>query len=266
MSTWGKVPVNVGELQRKISQRATQAPSHRFEDLYRLLYNWDWLSEAQRHVRRNTGSQTAGVDGTTMRGFEERREANLQTLQKALRAGTFEPLPVRRRTIQEVKRNGSIKQRHLGIPTIQDRIVQEAVRMILEPLYEADFRKHSYGFRPNRCPRDAVTYIGKRLVAHQHTYGWVIEGDITSFFDTLNQKKLMQLLRKRIKDQKMLDLIWKFRRAGVMESKKIYHTVIGTPQGGIVSPLLANIYLHELERYMEQYTNRLNRSYWKKKG
>jgi RNA-directed DNA polymerase len=266
MSTWGNVPVNVGELQRKISQRATQAPSHRFEDLYSLLYNWDWLSEAQRHVRQNTGSKTAGVDGITMRGFEERLEANLRTLQKALRAGTFDPLPVRRRTIQEVKKSGRIKHRRLGIPTIQDRIVQEAIRMILEPIYEADFSKHSYGFRPNRCTMDAVTYIGKRLVANQHTYGWVVEGDITSFFDTLNQKKLMQLLRKRIKDQKILDLIWKFLRAGVMESGKIYHTVIGTPQGGIVSPLLANIYLHELDRYMEQYTNRPNRSYWKKKG
>jgi group II intron reverse transcriptase/maturase len=266
MPTWEKVPVNVGELQQKISQRATQAPSHRFEDLYSLLYNWDWLSEAQRHVRRNTGSKTAGVDGITMRGFEERLEANLQTLQKALRAGTFEPLPVRRRTVQEVKGNGRIKHRRLGIPTIQDRIVQEAIRMILEPIYEADFSKHSYGFRPNRCTMDAVTYIGKRLVANQHTYGWVIEGDITSFFDTLNQKKLMQLLRKRIKDQKMLDLIWKFLRAGVMEKEKVYHTSIGTPQGGIVSPLLANIYLHELDRYMEQYTNRSNKSYWKKKG
>jgi group II intron reverse transcriptase/maturase len=262
----GLVPVNVGELQQKISQRATQAPSHRFEDLYSLLYNGDWLSEAQRHVRRNTGSKTAGIDGITMRGFEERLEANLQTLQQALRAGTFEPLPVRRRTIREVKRNGRIKHRRLGIPAIQDRIVQEAVRMALEPIYEADFSKHSYGFRPNRCTMDAVTYIGKRLVTNQHTYGWVIEGDITSFFDTLNQKKLMQLLRKRIKDQKMLDLIWKFLRAGVMERGKVRHTVVGTPQGGIASPLLANIYLHELDIYVEQYTNRSRKSYWKRKG
>jgi len=147
-----------------------------------MLYNWDWLSEAQRHVRQNTGSKTAGVDGITMRGFEERLEANLQTLQEALRAGTFEPLPVRRRTIQEVKRNGKIKHRRLGIPTIQDRIVQEAMRMALEPIYEADFSKHSYGFRPNRCTMDAVTYIGKRLVTNQHTYGWVIEGDIMTPF------------------------------------------------------------------------------------
>jgi group II intron reverse transcriptase/maturase len=138
--------------------------------------------------------------------------------------------------------------------------------MTLEPIYEADFSKHSYGFRPNRCTQDAVTYIGKRLATHQHTYGWVIEGDIASFFDTLSHKKLMQLLRKRIKDQKILDLIWKFLRAGVMEKGKIRHTIIGTPQGGIVSPLLANIYLHELDRYMEQYTTRTGRRYWKRKG
>lgn len=258
--------MNVGELQQKISQRATQAPSHRFEDLYSLLYNWDWLSEAQRHVKRNTGSKTAGIDGISMRDFEEHLEVNLQTLQETLRARTFEPLPVRRRTIQEVKRNGKIKHRRLGIPTIQDRIVQEAVRMALEPIYEADFSKHSYGFRPNRCTVDAVTYIGKRLAANRHTYGWVIEGDITSFFDTLNQKKLMQLLRKRIKDQKILDLIWKFLRSGVTEKDKLRHTVTGTPQGGIVSALLSNVYLHELDRYMEKYTNKRNRSYWKKKG
>jgi RNA-directed DNA polymerase len=142
-----------------------------------------------------------------MRSFEEDLEINLQVLQKTLRAETFEPIPVRRRTIREVKRDGRIKHRRLGIPSIADRIVQEAIRMTLEPIYEADFSKHSYGFRPNRCTQDAVTYIGKRLATHQHTYGWVIEGDIASFFDTLSHKKLMQLLRKRIKDQKILDLI-----------------------------------------------------------
>jgi retron-type reverse transcriptase len=151
-----------------------------------VLYNWQWLSEAQRHVRRKTGRQTAGADGGTRRSLEEALEANLQHLQRALRAGTFEPLPVRRRTIREVKRDGRIKPRRLGIPTIEDRIVQEAMRMALEPIYEADFSKHSSGFRPNRCTQDAVTYIGKRLATHQHTYGWVIERDISSFFDTLH--------------------------------------------------------------------------------
>ncbi|HYY68770.1 MAG TPA: reverse transcriptase domain-containing protein, partial [Terriglobales bacterium] len=126
------------------------------------------------------------------------------------------------------------KMRPLGIPAIRDRIVQEALRMVLEPIWEADFSRHSYGFRPDRSTKDAVAYIGARFIARKGTaYGWVIEGDIQSFFDRINHLKLMRLLRRRIKDKKVLSLVWKFLRAGIMEEGMFRHSLLGTPQGGI---------------------------------
>ena len=131
--------------------------------------------------------------------------------------------------------------------------------MILEPIWEADFSRHSYGFRPNRSTKDAVGYIGNRLTSGKsRAYGWVIEGDIQAFFDTIDHYKLMQLVRRRIKDEKIMSLVWDFLRAGLMEQGNYRHSLLGTPQGGIVSPLLANIYLHELDRYMERYTELSN--------
>jgi RNA-directed DNA polymerase len=246
--------VNVGEMQTKLSQRAAEDRSKIFSDLYNLLYDKDWLQTAQAHVRQNAGSQTAGCDGMTMRVFEENLEENLKELRDALKEQRFEPKPVRRTYIREVKSGGRIKMRPLGIPEIRDRIVQEALRMVLEPIWEADFSRHSYGFRPNRSTKDAIAYIGSRLTTRHSTgYGWIIEGDIQSFFDTISHRKLMRLVRNRVRDKKMLSLIWKFLRAGIMEQGSIRHSAIGTPQGGIVSPLLANIYLHELDRYMERY-------------
>jgi len=141
----------------------------------------------------------------------------------------------------------------LGIPTIRDRIVQEAVRMILEPIYEADFCQHSFGFRPNRSTMHAIKCL-TYSVTENKKYFWVIEGDISSYFDTINHRKLMKLLGRRVKDERLLDLIWKFLRAGVMERKLFKDTELGTPQGGIISPLLANVYLHELDKYMQRYT------------
>jgi RNA-directed DNA polymerase len=245
--------VDVGEMQKKLSQWAEQDKELRFFDLYHLLHQEDWIGTAQVHVKRNVGSRTAGCDGVTMRGFEEDLEGNLRNLQKTIKEGRFEPQPVRRTYIQEIKPGGRIKMRPLGIPDIQDRIVQEALRMVLEPIWEADFSRHSYGFRPNRSTKDAVAYIGARLTGSK-SYGWVVEGDIQSFFDTMDHYKLMQLVRKRVRDEKLMDLIWSCLRAGIMEQGNYRHSLLGTPQGGIVSPLLANIYLHELDRYMERYT------------
>jgi RNA-directed DNA polymerase len=247
--------MNVGEMQKKLSLWAERDKSRRFYGLYELLYQDDWIRTAQKHVRQNAGSRTAGCDGVTMRDFEEDLEGNLTRLQEALKGERFEPRPVRRTYIEEVKTGGRIKRRPLGIPDIQDRIVQEALRMILEPIWEADFSRNSYGFRPDRSTKDAVAYLGARLTLGKGTaYGWVVEGDIQSFFDTIDHYKLMQLMRIRIKDEKLLDLIWNFLRAGIMEQGNVRHSVLGTPQGGIVSPLLANIYLHELDKYMERYT------------
>jgi len=155
--------------------------------------------------------------------------------------------------MREEKAGGRIKLRRLGIPAIRDRIVQEALRMVLEPIYEADFSPYSFGFRPNRRTMDAIKCI-TWSTQESKKYFWVIEGDLSSYFDTINHEKLVKILRRRVKDERLLHLIWKFLRAGVMAGKLFRDTKQGTPQGGVVSPLLANIYLAELDRYMERYT------------
>jgi RNA-directed DNA polymerase len=176
--------VDVGETPKQLSLWAEQDRSHRFYDLYHLLYHEAWLSKVQVHVRRNAGSKTAGGDGVTMRDLEEDLGGNLRTRQETLKAGRFEPHPGRRTYIQELKAGGRIKMRPLGIPDICDRMVQEALRMILEPIWEADFSRHSYGFPPNRSTKDAVASIGARLTGYSsQSYGWIVEGDIASYFD-----------------------------------------------------------------------------------
>jgi len=242
--------MNVGEMQRKLSLWAEKDKNHRFFDLYHLLYDKDWLRLAHDHVAQNAGSVTAGCDGINMEDFDEDLERNLEELARELREETFEPYPVRRVYIP--KANG--RKRPLGIPSIKDRIVQEALRMILEPIYEADFIQHSFGFRPNRCTMDAISCI-HWYTRERAKYFWIIEGDISSYFDSINHKKLIKLLERRIKDGKLLQITWKFLRAGVMEGKLFKDTKQGTPQGGIISPLLANVYLHELDKFMERYTS-----------
>ena len=236
--------VNVGELQRSLSRKAAQDPKHCFGDLFNLTFHPEWLRQAHDRVAGNAGSKTAGCDGVIMDEFDADLESNLQDLGERLRSGSFEACPVRRVFIP--KANG--KKRPLGIPSIRDRIVQEAVRMILEPIFEADFLQDSYGFRPTRRTMDAVKHLWPHL---QNGYHWIIEGDISSYFDTIHHRKLMKLLKRRIVDGKLLDLIWQFLRAGVMERGLFKKTELGTPQGGIVSPLLANVYLHELDRHLE---------------
>jgi group II intron reverse transcriptase/maturase len=241
--------MNIGEMQRLLSAKAEREPKHRFDDLFNLVCHRDWLNLAHAYVSQNAGSSTAGCDRVDMKEFDADLEGNLARLQTTLRSGDFKACPVRRVYIP--KSNG--KYRPLGIPTIRDRIVQEAVRMVLEPIYEADFSQYSFGFRPNRCTMDAVKCITWSTQEHKKCF-WIIEGDISSYFDTINHRKLMKLLRRRVKDEEFLNLIWNFLRSGVMERKLFKDTRLGTPQGGIVSPLLANVYLHELDKYMERYT------------
>jgi RNA-directed DNA polymerase len=237
-------------MQRELSLWAEQDKNHKFFDLYHLLYDMNWLRLAHDYVKQNAGSVTAGCDGITMTDFDENLEDNLEELARALKAGAFEPHPVRRVYIP--KSNGKV--RPLGIPSIRDRIVQEALRMILEPIYEADFSQYSFGFRPSRCTMDAIKCI-LWSTTEKKKYFRVIEGDISSYFDTINHKELLKPLGDRIQDEKLLRIIWKFLRAGVVEGKLFKDTKQGTPQGGIISPLLANIYLHELDQYMERYTS-----------
>ena len=227
--------MDVGKLQRKLTEWSMQRieePKNglfasrkdlRLFDLYHLLYDMEWLRTAHVNVSQNAGSETAGCDGINMTYFDKDLENNLQRLAEELRKQKFEPQPVRRVYIP--KRNG--KLRPLGIPAIRDRIVQEALRMILEPIFEAEFYRHSYGFRPNRNTHDAVGMVIHHA-SNTAKYFWVIEGDIKSYFDTINHKKLIQLLRCRIKDKKLLRLIWKFLKAGVMEGKLFKHTEKGT--------------------------------------
>ena len=235
-------------MQKKLSQWATENPTEQRRELYNLLWNEVWLRVAHHKVNANQGRETAGIDGESMSNFNGNLDGNLETLREQLKAKTFEPQPVRRVYIP--KPNG--KKRPLGIPGIRDRIVQEALRMILEPIWEADFSQRSYGFRPNRSTYDAMTYIGKRLASNGgETYQWVIEGDIASYFDTIPHRRLNKAVKERVADKNIRDLLWKFLRAGVMYRDDFQETLTGTPQGGIVSPLLANIYLHQLDKYME---------------
>jgi group II intron reverse transcriptase/maturase len=223
--------VNIGEMQRKLSLWAEQDKGRKFYGLFDLACRQDWLELACAYVSQNAGSKTAGCDGVTMSDFDAEFDCNLTKLRVTLRSGTFVACPVRRVYIP--KANGRV--RPLGIPAIRDRIVQEAVRMVLEPIYEADFCQSSFGFRPNRRTMDAIKCVTWSTQEHKK-YFWVIEGDISSYFDTINHRKLMRLLRRRVSDEKLLNLIWTFLRAGVMERKLFKDTRLGTPQGGIITP------------------------------
>src|SRR5438132_3584846 len=245
-------------MQKKLSQKATKEPEHHFENLYGLLCHEVWLRVAAHTVLQNKGSGTAGIDGMTKSNFLGDPEGYIRSLQEALKAKTFEPAPVKR---VYIPKPNSEKKRPLGIPILLDRIVQEALRMILEPIWEADFSTHSYGFRPNRSTYDAMTYIGKRLASSAgQAYQWVIEGDISSYFDAIPHRRLIKAVKKRVADRKIRDLLWKFLRAGVMHRGQFEETLTGTSQGGIVSPLLANIYLDAMDKYMESKSLKLSES------
>src|SRR2546422_6520721 len=181
-------------MQRRLSHTAAQDPAHQFGDLYSLLCNAVWLRVAVHHVQQNAGSETAGIDGKTMSNFRGNFDGYIEELTTPLKAETFEPCPVRR---VYIPKPNSEKKRPLGIPILFDRIVQEALRMILEPIWEADFSVHSYGFRPNRSTYDAIAYIGNRLKGNGSSYQWVIEGDIKSYFDTIPHRRLIKAVKKR---------------------------------------------------------------------
>ena len=189
--------MQVGEMQKKLSVRAEKEPDHRFGDLYSLLYHDTWIRAAHAKVNRNNGRNTPGIDGETMARFNENLERNLGELKEQLKTETFEPLPVRRKILRERKRDGRMKLRPLGIPAIRDRIVQETLRMILEPIWEADFHPCSYGFRPHRSTQDAVAYLARSMIGSVgRIYLWAIEGDIAAYFDTISHRKLIKCLRK----------------------------------------------------------------------
>ena len=241
-----------GEVQRiqaMLYAKASNEPETRFKRLYKYLTKPGWVEAAIARVLRNRGSRTAGIDGKTRSTYldEEKRAELAKSILDALETQTYSPRPVRRVYIP--KPNG--KKRPLGIPTIKDRVVQEMVRMLIEPIFEATFLPCSYGFRPNRCTWDALAEAYQFLLPHCHYYT-VIEGDIENCFGTINHGVLMRQLRRRILDKRLLALIWKMLRAGVMEDLQYAETTEGTPQGGLVSPLLANVYMHKLDEWLHQ--------------
>ncbi|WP_207944386.1 group II intron reverse transcriptase/maturase [Actinomadura rubrisoli] len=234
------------KIQTKLHRWAGEDPQRRFCDLFNLVADPAFLRVAWDRVRHNTGARSAGVDGMSARYVEQTVgvEVFLAGIRERLRAGTFRPRPVRERMIPKP---GSGKYRRLGIPTVRDRIVQAALKSVLEPIFEQDFRPCSYGFRPRRRAQDAIAeihYFGSR------SYEWVLEADIKACFDEISHSALMGRVRTRIGDKSVLALVKSFLKAGILtELGSEEHSRAGTPQGGILSPLLANIALSVLDDF-----------------
>jgi RNA-directed DNA polymerase len=233
-------------IQHKLHKWSTDDQDRRFKDLHNLVCDPATLMVAWTRVRANRGSRSAGVDGSTAYHIEQSLGVQefLAKLHDELRSGTFRPLPVKERLIP--KRDGK-KVRRLGVPAIRDRVVQAALKLVLEPIFEADFQPCSYGFRPGRRAQDAIAEIHYLTT---RSYEWVVEADIKACFDELSHSAILDRVRQRIADKRVLALIKAFLKAGIMsEQGRLRGTVTGTPQGGILSPLMANVALNTLDQH-----------------
>ena len=223
-------------------QEHSAQSGYTYDRLYRNLFNREIFLQGYQNIYANQGNMTAGVDGKTIDAMSLER---IDRLIETLKDESYQPKPSRRTYIP--KKNG--KMRPLGIPTIDDKLVQEVVRMLLEAIYENSFENNSHGFRPAKSCHTALRQVQNRFVRCK----WFVEGDIKGFFDNIDHNTMITILRKRIKDERFLRLIRKFLNAGYMESMEFHRTYSGTPQGGIISPILANIYLDQFDKYMAEY-------------
>lgn len=243
-------------MQSKLATWSTENKERKFDRLLRLIADRDWLSEAARITLASSGARTPGVDGVDKLMLEANLSHELTTIREELLAGSFNPLPARRVYIP--KANG--KLRPLGIPSLRDRIVQRAMLMVMEPIWESDFHTASYGFRPARSVHHAIRTVKLQLQdsgENSVSGRWVIEGDLASYFDTVHHRLLTNGIRKRIVDQRFLALLWKFIKAGCVDRGLFRASSEGVPQGGVISPLLSNVMLHEFDMWME--ANYLNK-------
>jgi group II intron reverse transcriptase/maturase len=241
----------VRSLQRKLYRSAKADGSRSYGVLYDKVMAWDTLCEAWARVSRNRGS--SGVDGVSIDKVKNEIgvEPFLGGIQEELAAGRYEAPPVKRSFIPK----GDGKMRPLGVPTVRDRVVQAAVKLVIEPLLEADFCDCSHGFRPKRSNVNAA-----RVVHQQVNYRkYVVVTDLKQYFDTINHDRLMTLLRRRIRDRRVLHLIRNWLKAGIMNGKELSYGTAGTPQGGVLSPLLSNLYLNELDRVWNDHDGKLIR-------
>jgi len=241
-------------MQHKLATWAKEDPNRRFDRLLRLITNKAWLAQAARIVLASSGAKTPGLDGMDKRRLEPELDIHLARLQSELLAGTYRPTAIKR--IYIPKSNG--KLRPLGIPTLIDRIVQRAMLMAMEPIWESDFHRDSYGFRPQRSVHHAVRTVKLQLQDSSDTKGrWVIEGDLSSYFDTVHHRLLLKSVRRRICDQRFLDLLWQILKSGHVDRGLFSAASEGVPQGGVLSPLLSNIMLNEFDAWLEgKYLNK----------
>lgn len=223
-------------------QKHSNSKDYTYNRLYRNMFNRNLFLQAYQNIYSKQGNTTAGTDGKTIDAMSIER---INRIIDTLKDESYKSVPARR--IYIPKKNG--KLRPLGIPSIDDKLVQEVVRMLLEAIYEDSFEEISHGFRPNKSCHTALRQIQNRFVRCK----WYVEGDIKGFFDNIDHEIMINILRKRIKDERFINLIRKFLNAGYMEQQELHQSYSGTPQGGIVSPILANIYLDQFDKYMAEY-------------